>query len=177
MNVSLCMAAVLVIMLIFMAHPGIAIVVLTCVLMTIIDVLGCMNMWGLAIDNVSVIQLVIAVGLAVDYSAHVGHSFMTKSGTRAERVVSTLGDVGSAVLNGGISTFLAVMLLSASKSYVFRVLFQTFFLTVVLGLAHGMIVLPALLALVGPDGYAGRAQPIILDADPEKVGKEVENEN
>jgi len=174
LNVSLCMVAVLVIMLIFMAHPGIALLVLACVMMTIIEVLGCMNMWGLAIDNVSVIQLVIAVGLAVDYSAHVGHNFMTKSGTRAGRVVSTLGDVGSAVLNGGISTFLAVMLLSVSKSYVFRVLFQTFFLTVVLGLAHGMIVLPALLSLIGPEGYAGRSVEV-KDADPEKAGKEIEN--
>lgn len=173
LNVSLCMVAVLVIMLIFLAHPGIACLVLLVVLMTIIEVLGCMNMWGLAIDNVSVIQLVIAVGLAVDYSAHVGHAFMTKSGTRAERVVATLGDVGAAVLNGGISTFLAVMLLALSKSYVFRVLFQTFFLTVVLGLTHGMIVLPAFLALMGPEGYSGRAVEI-SDASPEKLGKEIE---
>jgi len=157
MNVSLCLAAVFVIMMIFLAHPGIALLVVLCVVMTIIEVLGCMNMWGLAIDNVSVIQLVISVGLAVDYAAHIGHTFMTKSGTRAERVISTMGDVGAAVLNGGFSTFLAVMLLSMSKSYVFRVLFQTFFLTVVLGLTHGMIVLPALLSLLGPEGYAGRA--------------------
>merc|ERR1712228_853558 len=110
-----------------------------------------MNMWGLAIDSVSVIQLVIAVGLSVDYSAHVAHNFMKQSGSRQERVVKTLGDVGAAVLCGGISTFLGVMLLALSKSYVFRVLFQTFFLTVLLGLAHGMLVLPAVLSLIGPD--------------------------
>lgn len=164
LNVGLCMAAVLVISTIFLAHPAIAFLVLLSVLMTIIGVLGCMEMWGLAIDNVSVIQLVIAVGLSVDYSAHIAHSFMTKSGTRPERVVATLGDVGSAVMNGGISTFLGVMLLAASKSYVFRVLFQTFFLTVVLGLIHGMLLLPAVLSLVGPEGYAGRIEAHEQDA-------------
>jgi len=46
------------------------------------------------------------------------------------------------------------MLLSLSKSYVFRVLFQQFFLTVVFGLAHGMMLLPVLLATVGPRCYA-----------------------
>jgi len=176
LNVSLCMVAVLVIMMIFLAHPGIALAVVFCVLMTIIEVLGCMNMWDLAIDNVSVIQLVISVGLAVDYAAHIGHSFMTKAGTRQERVVATLGDVGSAVMNGGISTFLAVMLLALSKSYVFRVLFQTFFLTVVLGLSHGMLVLPALLSLCGPEGYAGRAESEIdpkLEVDAEAMGRQM----
>lgn len=43
--------------------------------------------WGLAIDTVAVINLVLSVGLSVDYSAHVAHSFMVKQGTRDERVV------------------------------------------------------------------------------------------
>jgi len=154
MSVSLCLAAVFVITLALIAHPLTSGLVFLCVVMTIVDILGCMNMWGLAIDSVSVIQLVISVGLCVDYAAHIGHSFMKTSGSsRSERVVKTLGDVGSAVLNGGISTFLATMVLAFSKSYVFRVLFQTFFLTVILGLAHGMILLPVMLSLVGPAPY------------------------
>eukprot|EP00933_Yihiella_yeosuensis_P032822 TRINITY_DN26483_c0_g1_i1.p1 TRINITY_DN26483_c0_g1~~TRINITY_DN26483_c0_g1_i1.p1 ORF type:complete len:927 (+),score=196.51 TRINITY_DN26483_c0_g1_i1:71-2851(+) len=169
LNVALCMIAVFLLTLMLIAHPGTSSLVFICVAMTIVDILGCMNMWGLAIDNVSVIQLVIAVGLSVDYAAHVGHSFMTKVGTNQERAISTMGDVGSAVLNGGVSTFLAVLLLAGSKSYVFRVLFQTFFLTVVLGLAHGMLVLPALLSLIGPAGYAGRA--VTLKAEPDTIGK------
>lgn len=43
--------------------------------------------WGLAIDTVAVINLVLAVGLSVDYAAHVAHSFMIKTGTRDERMV------------------------------------------------------------------------------------------
>jgi predicted RND superfamily exporter protein len=172
MNVGLCMIAVLVITMVFLAHPVTGGLVLLCVAMIIVDILGCMKMWGLAIDNVTVIQLVVAVGLAVDYSAHVAHGFMTKDGTRAERVKATLGDVGSAVLNGGVSTFLAVMLLAVSKSYVFRVLFMSLFLTVVLGLAHGMIVLPAFLCLIGPQGYSGRAEAHSKSVEPvpDKVG-------
>jgi len=153
LSVGLCLIAVLVITGLLIAHPLTSWLVFICVVMTIVDILGCMNMWGLAIDSVSVIQLVISVGLSVDYAAHIGHNFMTQVGSRSERVVKTLGDVGAAVLCGGISTFLGVMLLALSKSYVFRVLFQSFFLTVVLGLAHGLILLPALLNLIGPASY------------------------
>ena len=32
------------------------------VVMTVVDILGCMYYWGLVIDNVSVIQTVIAIG-------------------------------------------------------------------------------------------------------------------
>merc|ERR1712048_1536590 len=180
LSVGLCLLAVFVITLALIAHPLTAILVFICVVMTIADILGCMQMWGLFIDNVSVIQLVIAVGLCVDYAAHIGHTFMKKAtgplgtGTRADRVIGTLGDTGAAVLNGGISTFLATMALAASKSYVFRVLFQTFFLTVVLGLAHGMILLPILLAFVGPQPYDKNAHedgPSGEKMSAEKIGK------
>jgi len=170
-SVGLCLLAVFVITLGLIAHPLTAGLVFLCVVMTIVDVLGCMNMWGLAIDSVSVIQLVVSVGLCVDYAAHIGHSFMKMPGkSRSERVVKTLGDVGSAVLNGGISTFLATMVLAFSKSYVFRVLFQTFFLTVVLGLAHGMIFLPVLLSLVGPAPYNNNS-PDGEKAEATQIGK------
>merc|ERR1712070_373902 len=177
MSVGLCLLAVLVITFGLIAHPTTSLLVFLCVVMTIVDVLGCMNMWGLAIDSVSVIQLVISVGLCVDYAAHIGHSFMkTPGSSRGERVVKTLGNVGAAVLNGGISTFLATMVLAFSKSYVFRVLFQTFFLTVVLGLAHGMILLPIMLSLVGPAPYNNRPPEDKTGASVTKIGNGEEPE-
>merc|ERR1711871_154448 len=97
----------------------------------------------------------LAVGLSVDYSAHVGHNFMTKQGASNDaRVAATLGDIGGAVLNGALSTFLAVCLLSLSKSYVFVVMFKEFLLTATLGVAHGLVLLPVLLSLIGPPPFA-----------------------
>jgi Niemann-Pick C1 protein len=46
----------------------------------IIEILGFMYALGIVIDSVSVINIVLAVGLSVDYSAHVGHCFMLKGG-------------------------------------------------------------------------------------------------
>merc|ERR1712079_181324 len=105
---------------------------------------------GIVIDSVSVINIVLAVGLSVDYSAHVGHCFMVKSGSRNERVTEALADIGASVLNGAISTFLAVAVLLISTSYVFKTLSIQFALTVGLGVIHGLIFLPVLLSLIGP---------------------------
>jgi Niemann-Pick C1 protein len=44
----------------------------------IIEILGFMFAFGIVIDSVSVINIVLAVGLSVDYSAHIGHCFQTK---------------------------------------------------------------------------------------------------
>jgi predicted RND superfamily exporter protein len=66
-NVGLCMVAVFVITLILIANPVAASLVFVAVLFAIIEILGAMYFWGLVIDNVSVINLTLAVGLAVDY--------------------------------------------------------------------------------------------------------------
>ena len=152
-NIGLALLAVAVITLVLIAHPLTSGLVFVCVAMTIVDILGAMFYWNIVVDNVSVIMLTLSVGLSVDYAAHVGHHWMVVQGTKDERVAKTLGGIGAAVLNGALSTFLAVCLLAGSGSYVFRTLFRLFFLTVVLGVGHGMILLPVLLHIMGPKPY------------------------
>ena len=45
-----------------------------------------MHFWGLTVDTVTTIQLILAIGLSVDYSAHIGHGFMaSRNGNRVGR--------------------------------------------------------------------------------------------
>ena len=83
-----------------------------------------MHFWGLTIDTVSCINLVLAIGLCVDYAAHIGHTFMTKKGTRDERASATVASIGPAVFHGGFSTFLAFIFLGGSDSHVFMTFFK-----------------------------------------------------
>lgn len=48
-----------------------------------VNVAGSLQFWGVTVDTASSILLTLSVGLAVDYSAHVGHTFMTISGPRS----------------------------------------------------------------------------------------------
>merc|ERR1719421_185080 len=121
-----------------------------CVLMVDVNILGLMWLWGLTIDSVAIINLVLAIGLAVDYSVHVAHAFLQTPGTRQHRVDKALEEMGTAVVHGALSTFLAVLVLSLSKSYIFRIFFKQFFGICVFGASHGLVLLPTILSLVGP---------------------------
>ena len=47
-----------------------------------VDLSGFLNFWGITIDTVVAVQLILAIGLAVDYSVHIGHTFLLFSGSR-----------------------------------------------------------------------------------------------
>ena len=72
-------------------------------------------------------------------------------GSKSERAVSAVEAIGPAVLNGGVTTFLALVLLAGSTSHTLLTFFKVFVLTVVFGLFHGLVLLPVLLSLVGPE--------------------------
>jgi len=44
--------------------------------MTILDIIGIMYFWDLSLDSVNAVNLVLAVGFSVDYTAHIAHCFM-----------------------------------------------------------------------------------------------------
>ena len=153
-NISVTLAACLVIITILIVDPKTVFAVFLALAMIFVNIVGYMHFWGLSIDSVTVIMLVIALGLAVDYSAHIGRAYLEKRGTPDERIVRTLEDMGVAVWNGALSTFMAVIVLGSSSSYVFLTFFKQLFLCITLGLAHGLIFLPVLLSLLKPAPYA-----------------------
>ncbi|RZC34597.1 patched domain-containing protein 3-like [Asbolus verrucosus] len=125
-----------------------------CVLLTMINVCGFMQRWGLTIDLVSCIGLELAIGLCVDYATHIGHTFLTiKNGTKRERSLKTVTSIGSAVLYGGFSTFIGVFMLNQSDAYIFQSFFKIFFLVILFGLFHGVVLLPVVLSWIGPKPY------------------------
>ena len=58
--------------------------------------------------------------------------------------------MGSSVIHGGISTFLAIVVLGGARSYIFVVFFKLWFGIIVFGMSNGFILLPVILSLVGP---------------------------
>mmetsp|Transcript_3720 Transcript_3720/g.9341 ORF Transcript_3720/g.9341 Transcript_3720/m.9341 type:complete len:904 (+) Transcript_3720:610-3321(+) len=169
-NVALAIGAVAVIVFFTVASPMTTLLITANIAFCLIEILGFMWLMGFAIDSVTVILLALAVGLSVDYSAHVGHTFMVKKSIdKNKRAAEALSDMGAAVLSGGISTFLAVIVLLFSDSYVFIVLSRQFCLTVLLGLGHGLFLLPVMLSWIGPKAFSAGQD---LDAEEETTGKD-----
>lgn len=131
--------------------PRISLWVVICIVMSCIDLVGFLHWWGVTISGVSTIYILICIGLAVDYAAHIAHCFSTCSGTSKERAVKALERIGPSTFNAVVSTFLAVVVLSTSSSYVFRIFFKSLALVTVLGGLHGLWLLPVILSVVGGD--------------------------
>jgi len=157
-NICLAILCVFITTWILLFNLWASLLVLGCVVLTLVNVGGFIHFWGLTIDTVSCTNIIISIGLCVDYSAHVAHAFMSSTGTRAERVNKALAEIGPAVFNGGFSTFLAFVLLAGSKSHVFATFFKVFFLVVIFGLFNGLLLLPVVLSLIGPTSYSESAQ-------------------
>ena len=70
-------------------------------------------------------------------------------GSSLERAQSSLLKICPAVINGGMTTFLALIVLADSTSHAFLTFFKVFFLTVICGMFHGVVLLPVLLSWLG----------------------------
>ena len=64
--------------------------VLSCVLLTLVDITGMIHFWGLTIDTISCVNIVLGVGLCVDYSAHIAHAFIVSKGKRERAHILSL---------------------------------------------------------------------------------------
>lgn len=171
-NVGLAILAVAVIVFFTIGSFVTSLLITINVAFAIIEILGFMYSAGVVIDSVAVINMVLAVGLTVDYSAHVGHCFMAKGGTdRNQRATEALADIGAAVLSGATSTFLAVVVLLFSKSYVFKVLAIMFALTVGLGTLHGLVLLPVMLSVCGPKPFSSAEAPAPATKEGVEMGE------
>mmetsp|Transcript_8790 Transcript_8790/g.15410 ORF Transcript_8790/g.15410 Transcript_8790/m.15410 type:complete len:927 (-) Transcript_8790:63-2843(-) len=157
-NVLLALLAVFVMIFLFIGHPLASTLVFVCVGISIVELLGFQTVMGLSIDTTSVVLFVLSVGVAVDYSAHIGYAYMTFSGTPEERLRGMLADVAVPVLHGAMSTFLAVLMQAFSESYVFRVMFRDFAVIVSAATLNGLIVLPMLLYTFNPPAYSSASK-------------------
>ena len=59
-----------------------------------IGVFGYMTLWGVNLDAVSMISLIMSIGFAVDLSAHIIYAFVTSKGDSKQKVVGALETLG-----------------------------------------------------------------------------------
>jgi len=153
-NLQLALLCVMLCTVLLVANLQICFWIFICVVLTMINVCGFMQCWGVTLDIVSCIALQLAIGLCVDYATHIGHTFLTmQEGSLQERSLKTVIHIGSAVFYGAFSTFVAVCLLGFSEAYTFKIFFKIFTLVVIFGMFHGIVLLPVILSLIGPKPY------------------------
>ncbi|KAI4141196.1 MAG: hypothetical protein L6R39_005471 [Caloplaca ligustica] len=149
-------------------------VVTIAVAMIVTAVLGTMALAHVSLNAISLVNLVIAVGIAVEFCAHIARAFQFPSSSllarapsaltaqgrlsrgRDARAWASLVNVGASVFSGiTITKFLGVAVLAFTRSKIFEIYYFRVWLALVVWAAlHALVFLPVGLSLVGGDGYA-----------------------
>ena len=145
-----------------------ALVVTLTVAMTLVDIVGTMALAGVALNAVSLVNLVICVGIAVEFCAHLARAFAFPSHAvmesaparhqfrgRDARAWTALVDVGGRVFAGiTVTKLLGVCVLAFTRSKIFEVYYFRVWLALVVWAAlHALVFLPVALSLFGGEGY------------------------
>ena len=102
-NLLIAALAVLVVTSPFLVDCTVTLLVVLNFAALICELFGLMVLWNVSLNSVSMINLVMAIGFAVDYSAHIAHAYvMSDKETANERVVHALGTLGASVVMGGM---------------------------------------------------------------------------
>jgi len=129
------------------------IITLLTILMIVVDTAGISSLWEVDLNPVSLINLVAAIGLSVEFTSHVVRTFSLQThATRKERVIASMKTMGPAVFAGVALTNLpGIIVLNWATAQLIQVFFFRMCLIItLLGTAHGLIFLPVLLSYIGP---------------------------
>jgi Niemann-Pick C1 protein len=156
------------------------VVTFTC-LLAVINVMGVMGYWGVSLNAISLVNLVISLGIAVEFCSHIARAFMgagsglpfdkDPSKERNDRAFAALVDVGPSVslsicaswvraykqVFSGITMtkLIGISVLALTKSKLLEVYFFRMWLALILsGALHGLVLLPVLLSYLGGQGYS-----------------------
>ncbi|KAM4557096.1 patched domain-containing protein 3 [Fundulus diaphanus] len=149
-TILIAVIAMLLVSLTLIPNPLCSVCVAFSICSVVIGVAGFMSLWGVSLDSISMINLIMCVGFSVDFSAHISYAFVSSpKGDANEKAAEALAHLGYPILQGALSTVLGVVVLSVSGSYIFRTFFKIMFLVIACGLLHGLVFIPVFLTLIG----------------------------
>lgn len=146
------------VLLFLLVHPVAMLLMMASVAMVVVFLYGELWILKLRFNSVSVVNMIMATGLAVDYSVYFAHKFMGVSGgTREERVLKAMSHTGYAVFLGGFTALVGTIPLAFASSKIIRTFFALIFGTILFSMLVGLCFLPVAFSIAGPARIGGDA--------------------
>ena len=75
----LSLVAIIFVVLVITSDFIVTLTVTCCVILTDVFLLGLMYYWGLTLNPIVLLNIILAIGTSVDYSAHIGYAYLVES--------------------------------------------------------------------------------------------------
>ena len=149
--IAAVLAATFIILCCVLLNPWVSVVVVVVLGMLVIELFGLMGFLGIKLSAIPAVILIVSVGLSVEFSLHISIAFLTTIGSKDRRLRISLEQTMNPVVHGAASTLLGVAMLAFSEfDFIFRYFFFSLSALILLGLLNGIVLLPVLLAWIGP---------------------------